>query len=146
MTEIDAACVNRWHDHTTIEDGEGGTLDEPIAMRCTDCGLPTHYDEAIDSFVHDDPDAPDCFLMAMAWGDFPEKGGRSPCYYRTEDAPCSGCGGPAFHAAHYSVTGGTVIVAWSCSEECGALIESARTADGHLNAAAIWRVRFGNAR
>lgn len=40
---------------------EEQTIDHP----CADCGLPVHWDEAIGEYQHDDPDAPDCFLVTQ---------------------------------------------------------------------------------
>jgi hypothetical protein len=56
-------CTNLRHDHTTTIDGHGGTLDQPVPMRCGGCGLPAHYDEAIAGYQHDDPAAPACFQV-----------------------------------------------------------------------------------
>lgn len=46
-------CRNRQHDHLDEDD-------QPL--RCPDCGLPTHYDLALEDYRHDDPNAR-CFLQ-----------------------------------------------------------------------------------
>lgn len=51
----------------TDTDGEAET--------CADCGQPMHYDEAIEDYQHDDPDAPDCFLIRRRVAE--------PCSYST---------------------------------------------------------------
>ena len=56
-------CANTRHDHTTSQDGNGGELDHVIPMICADDGLPAHYDSTIEDYQHDDPDAPNCFLI-----------------------------------------------------------------------------------
>lgn len=66
-------CTNPQHDHTTTVDRDGLTVDAPIPMTCNDCCLPTHYDETIEAYRHDDPDAPACFLI-------PDPDGGSPCH------------------------------------------------------------------
>ncbi len=33
-------------------------------MRCGHCALPAHYDEKLRRYRHDDPAAPDCFLIS----------------------------------------------------------------------------------
>lgn len=61
-----SACVNPEHDHTTGVDLDGSSLDTPIPMLCTDCGVPTHYDETIRDYVHDDPTSGACPLAYAA--------------------------------------------------------------------------------
>lgn len=56
-------CVSPMHDHTTYEDGNGGTLADPIMMFCQHCGAPSHYDSFIEGYQHDDEYTPDCFLI-----------------------------------------------------------------------------------
>jgi hypothetical protein len=56
-------CNFAGHDHTTTQGPDGGELDAPVAMFCRDCGQPTHYDEKAQDYQHDDPAAPDCFLI-----------------------------------------------------------------------------------
>jgi hypothetical protein len=58
------ACAYPRHDHTTAQGSDGGELDEPVAMRCEHCGRPAHYDEKLQQYRHDDPAAPDCFLIS----------------------------------------------------------------------------------
>jgi len=60
MTTI--GCVNPDHDHTTYEDGQGGTLDVARPMTCNDCALPTHYSRVDEWYHHDDASQPVCFL------------------------------------------------------------------------------------
>jgi len=59
-----AACAYPKHDHTTTQGPDGADLDEPVAMRCGHCALPAHYDEKLGRYRHDDPAAPDCFLIS----------------------------------------------------------------------------------
>jgi hypothetical protein len=33
-------------------------------MRCGHCGQPAHYDDKLRRYRHDDPAAPDCFLIS----------------------------------------------------------------------------------
>jgi len=58
------ACAYPRHDHTTTQGPDGGDLDEPVAMFCEHCGQPAHYDEKLGRYRHDDPAAPDCFLIS----------------------------------------------------------------------------------
>ncbi len=58
------ACPYPRHDHTTTQGPDGAELDEPIAMRCGHCGQPAHYDDKLSRYRHDDPAAPDCFLIS----------------------------------------------------------------------------------
>ena len=56
-------CAYPRHEHTTTVGPDGQELDQPVPMRCNDCGRPTHYDERLGDYRHDDPAAPDCFLI-----------------------------------------------------------------------------------
>jgi len=56
-------CHYAKHDHTTTQGPDGQELDPPVPMRCNDCGQPAHYDEKLEDYRHDDPAAPDCFLI-----------------------------------------------------------------------------------
>ncbi len=56
-------CDNPKHDHTTPVDARGDDLPEPVAMLCNHCRLPSHYDEDLGDYQHDNPDTPDCFLI-----------------------------------------------------------------------------------
>jgi hypothetical protein len=56
-------CASAEHDHTTLIARDGSELVRPVPMVCTDCGRPTHYDSTIEQYVHDDVDAPGCFLI-----------------------------------------------------------------------------------
>jgi hypothetical protein len=69
-------CINPLHDHTTTVDRDGMNVDLPIPMLCNDCALPTHYDEAIEDYVHDDDEADACFLA----GSRADYDGASPCF------------------------------------------------------------------
>jgi hypothetical protein len=42
---------------------DGEDLDQPVPMRCLHCDQPAHYDEKLRRYRHDDPQAPDCFLI-----------------------------------------------------------------------------------
>jgi hypothetical protein len=57
-------CTNARHDHTTTIDHDGVSLDAPIPMLCMDCDAPTHYDETVEDYVHDE--GPGCFLALPA--------------------------------------------------------------------------------
>jgi hypothetical protein len=57
------ACHYPKHDHTTLQGPDGEQLPQPVAMRCQHCGQPAHYDQKIHQYRHDDPAAPDCFLI-----------------------------------------------------------------------------------
>jgi hypothetical protein len=57
------ACDYPRHDHTTTVDRDGMSVAEPIAMLCNDCGEPTHWDEKLAEYRHDDPQAEPCFLV-----------------------------------------------------------------------------------
>ncbi|MEV6932095.1 hypothetical protein AB0M46_47460 [Dactylosporangium sp. NPDC051485] len=56
-------CRYPGHDHTTTQAHDGSELPEPAPMHCTDCGRPAHYDTKLGDYRHDDPAAPDCFLI-----------------------------------------------------------------------------------
>ncbi|WP_327007634.1 hypothetical protein OHA72_10385 [Dactylosporangium sp. NBC_01737] len=56
-------CRFPGHDHTTTQTDDGTDLDTPAPMRCTDCGQPAHYDTRLGDYRHDNPAAPDCFLI-----------------------------------------------------------------------------------
>ena len=58
-----ATCRYPGHDHTTTVAGDGSDLDTAVAMRCPHCGQPAHYDDKLGDYRHDNPDAPDCFLI-----------------------------------------------------------------------------------
>lgn len=58
------ACQNPDHDHTTPVDSEGHSLPTPVPMLCNHDGVPTHYDEAVSDYVHDEGDG--CFLALAA--------------------------------------------------------------------------------
>lgn len=61
-----ASCRNPEHDHTTpIDEATQRDLPQPVPMFCNDCARPTHYDEAVSTYVHDDPEAPGCFLIPV---------------------------------------------------------------------------------
>lgn len=66
-------CDSFRHDHTTPVDADGNDLAEPIPMRCVDCDVPTHYDDDAGTYVHDDENAPPCFLVPFRPDD------ASPC-------------------------------------------------------------------
>lgn len=51
-------CENPEHDHTETDEN-----DVTGPMVCADCGMPAHYDYGVELYQHDDPDAPDCFLI-----------------------------------------------------------------------------------
>ena len=55
MSEYENACTSPTHDH----DPHAGE-DPPV---CHDCKRGLHYDSAVEDYVHDDPDAPGCFLV-----------------------------------------------------------------------------------
>jgi hypothetical protein len=77
-------CANPRHDHTTpMDEATGMTLPAPVPMFCNDCGLPTHYDMGVETYVHDDPAAPACFLVPTR----PEE--ATPC---TDEDACIYCG------------------------------------------------------
>lgn len=73
MTDLQPRCVNPQHDHTTPVDRDGIDLPAPIRMLCNDCAKPTHYDSAVEQYVHDEDDARGCFLIPER----PE--GATPC-------------------------------------------------------------------
>lgn len=50
-------------DYTTTQDGEGGFLDEPIPMRCEDCGRPAYYDDSTENYHHAVAATVGCFLI-----------------------------------------------------------------------------------
>lgn len=56
-------CRYPGHDHTTTVADDGSDLDTAVAMRCSHCGQPAHYDDKLRDYRHDDPDTPDCFLI-----------------------------------------------------------------------------------
>lgn len=56
------ACTNPQHDHT-ITDPDRTGRDEPVPCRCNHCKRAAYYDHAIEDYQHDDPGAPDCFLI-----------------------------------------------------------------------------------
>lgn len=56
-------CRYPGHDHTTTVAGDGSDLDTAVAMRCSHCGEPAHYDDKLRDYRHDNPDAPDCLLI-----------------------------------------------------------------------------------
>jgi hypothetical protein len=64
-----ATCTNDQHDHTTAEDGEGGTLPDgqTVPMRCNDCGEPAHYDMTVEDYRHDKAGVA-CFLIPASDG------------------------------------------------------------------------------
>lgn len=62
-------CINQNHDHTTTVDPDGNEVAQPIAMNCGHCKLPAHYDYTIEGYVHDDPNAPECFLIGPFQGE-----------------------------------------------------------------------------
>lgn len=57
------ACAYPGHDHTTTIGPDGADLDHPIPMCCNGCGQPAHHDAKLVDYRHDDPAAPDCFLI-----------------------------------------------------------------------------------
>lgn len=71
------ACTNPRHDHlTTTEATTGDLLDAPIPMMCGDCRRPTHYDRISETYEHDDPAAPGCFLIQQ------RSNRATPCTHR----------------------------------------------------------------
>ncbi|GAA4201721.1 hypothetical protein [Actinocatenispora rupis] len=70
VTALDdpAVCANPGHDHTA-HDTTGTAIDGP--HRCGHCGRPAHWDEQVDDYQHDDPTAPDCFLIRRLPGATP---------------------------------------------------------------------------
>lgn len=83
VTLVRRPCINPRHDHTTMVDRDGASLDSPILLDCNDCGLPTHYDETIESYCHDDPNARACFMSGVVWSDE----GHTECVYLSETDP-----------------------------------------------------------
>jgi hypothetical protein len=59
-------CRYAGHDHTTTVAGDGSDLDTAVAMHCSHCGQPAHYVDKLGDYRHDNPDAPDCFLIQSA--------------------------------------------------------------------------------
>lgn len=64
-------CENPRHDHTTQIDPEGIALDHLIPMTCNGRlfhgpGVPCHYDETVEDYVHDNPDDGACDLAFAA--------------------------------------------------------------------------------
>jgi hypothetical protein len=55
-----ATCENTAHDHFELDDS-----DVAVPMLCSDCDAPAHYDYDSETYCHDDPDAPDCFMIRM---------------------------------------------------------------------------------
>lgn len=72
-TDTTFTCENPDHDHDAYDEARGEPV--PGTMTCADCGVPTHYDEGCSDYVHDDPDAPPCFLRQRGW-----PADASPCY------------------------------------------------------------------
>ncbi|MFG1648374.1 hypothetical protein ACGFIE_00485 [Micromonospora sp. NPDC049275] len=60
------ACTFADHDHTTLHSPDGADLPAIQPMHCQHCGRPAHYDSRLDDYRHDDPAAPDCFLIHRA--------------------------------------------------------------------------------
>ncbi len=63
------SCRYPGHDHTdeTDPDGpDGEDLPKLVGIVCRDCERPTHYDDKAQDYRHDDPVAPDCFLIRRA--------------------------------------------------------------------------------
>ncbi|PZG15605.1 hypothetical protein C1I95_19220 [Micromonospora craterilacus] len=56
-------CAFDAHDHTTVKSPDGADLDDAVPMRCQHCGQLAHYDARLEDYRHDDPAAPDCFLV-----------------------------------------------------------------------------------
>lgn len=63
MQSSTIVCTNPEHDHITPVGPEGATLTAPIPMLCNDCNLPSHYDQRIGWYQHDDGETPDCSLI-----------------------------------------------------------------------------------
>lgn len=59
-------CRYPGHDHTTTQADDSSDPDAPLPMRCSDCGQPAHYDTRLGNYRHDNPAAPDCFLIRTA--------------------------------------------------------------------------------
>ncbi|MCX5122013.1 hypothetical protein OG992_33150 [Micromonospora sp. NBC_00362] len=56
-------CRFAAHDHTTSQGPDGADLDAAVPLRCRHCDQPAHYDRRLEEYRHDDPAAPDCFLV-----------------------------------------------------------------------------------
>lgn len=56
-------CANTKHDHSQDDD-----LGKTVPMVCGDCGQPSHYDYTVESYRHDDPEAPSCWMSRNVWG------------------------------------------------------------------------------
>ncbi|ROO52832.1 hypothetical protein EDC02_7776 [Micromonospora sp. Llam0] len=56
-------CTFSAHDHTTSAGPDGQHLDREVPLCCAHCGHPAHYDTRLRDYRHDDPAAPDCFLI-----------------------------------------------------------------------------------
>lgn len=56
-------CRFAAHDHTTSQGPDGADLNAAVPLRCRHCDQPAHYDQRLDDYRHDDPAAPDCFLI-----------------------------------------------------------------------------------
>lgn len=50
-------------DYTTTVDRDGNTLAEPVPMTCDDCGRPSYYDTADESYHHATDPGRGCFLI-----------------------------------------------------------------------------------
>lgn len=60
------ACTNPKHDHLgQIEAAQNGGDPVPDSdqLICGDCAAPMHYDYGDESYLHDDPATPACFLI-----------------------------------------------------------------------------------
>ena len=56
-------CINPLHEHCHDWSREGIQLEQPVPMLCHDCAEPAHYDQAVETYVHDDLEAEGCFLI-----------------------------------------------------------------------------------
>lgn len=63
-----SVCANPTHDHYTTDDGQGGTMPDGQVrpMTCGHDGWPTHWDEQVAGYVHDDPTLDACPLSVVS--------------------------------------------------------------------------------
>lgn len=86
-----STCANPTHDHTTTDDGQGGTLPDGQTrpMTCAHDDWPTHWDETVQGYVHDDPSVAMCPLTQVSANGclHPAPGVGDRVVFRDDDVP-----------------------------------------------------------
>lgn len=111
-------CVNTAHDHTTTTLPDGSISARPVPQTCPDCGLPTHYDNGVEDYLHDNTAAA-CWLHKTPTMDY--VGAEDTVPTECQWTACIDCGDTADDLRTCEVCGliGCTCLVRTQSYDCG---------------------------